>query len=134
MKNNKLFTCLFLVSGLYVPGAVHAACVDDHPVQTVETLGGGQRASINGTLNATFKGHIMTTVGLSSHGRNIVKICQGTTVDYAIKSTVGEGSRASPNCDGRLNYGALAVGEKISCNNKNLGGRDTDMFTVKAGR
>jgi hypothetical protein len=134
MKIDELVLSLFLTAGLTVPGIVVAACVDDHPVETVMSEGGGQRASVNGTLTATFKGHIMTTTGLTNHGRNVVKICPGTTVEYAVQSSVGGGLRVSPDCADRFNYGKLAIGEKISCNNENLGGRDTDTFTVKAGR
>lgn len=125
---------LLLIAGCCLHGTVFAACVDLHPVKTVVSVGGGQRASVNETLTATFRGHITTTVGLTSHGRNVVKICPGTTVEYAINSTIGEDFRTIPDCGDRYRLGSMAVGETISCNNKNLGGGDTDTFTVKEGR
>lgn len=134
MTSNRIIFCALIGVASYLPGFVLAACVDDHPVITVTTEGGGQRESVNQTLNATFKGHIMTTVGLTSHGRNFVEICPGTTVEYSVQSSVGGGLRATPDCSGRFNYGALAAGEKLICNNSNLGGSDVDKFTVKEGR
>ena len=150
---DKLARSALLGLGMVASGAVSAACVDDYPLQTVTTDGGGQSASVNSTLTATFSGHFMTTDGLVNHGRNAVTVCPGTEVGYSVSSTVGEPTvevvvtmtRMGPmetqiitppaaDCTSGTIEGYLAIGDKLSCNNKNLGGSDTDTFTVKAGR
>ncbi|MDH5613062.1 MAG: hypothetical protein OEY66_11470 [Gammaproteobacteria bacterium] len=135
-------------------GVAFAACTDDYPVITVESIGGGQKASVNNTLTAQFKGNIMTTDGLTNHGKNVVKVCPGTEVGYLVSSTVGEptvevvltdtGLRSGPvatevvvppqaDCNTGAVEGFIAIGGKLSCNNKNLGGSDTDTFAIKSG-
>ena len=156
MKNiNKLAMSAFSGLCMLTSGVVSAACIDDHPIQTIESIGGGQSASVNRTLTTTFKGHFMTTDGLTNRGKNVVKVCPGTEVGYIVSSTIGEptietivtdtGLRSGPvetqivtppaaDCTSGSIEGYLAIGDKLSCNNKNLGGSDTDTFTVKAGR
>lgn len=155
MNIDKLVISAVLGLSSIVPGAVFAACVDDYPVQTIKSIGGGQSAAVNRTLAVTFKGHFMTTNGLTNRGKNSVKICPGTEVGYSVFSTVGEptietvttdtGLRSGPvetqivtppmaDCSSGAVEGYLAIGDKLSCNNKNLGGSDTDTFSVKAGK
>ena len=150
---NKLALSALVGLGMVTSGAVSAACVDDYPIQTISSIGGGQSASVNSTLTATFRGHFMTTDGLINHGRNVMTICPGTEVGYSVSSTVGEPivetvvtyTRQGPvetqtvtlpaaDCTTGSVEGYLAIGDKLSCNNKNLGGSDTDTFTVKAGK
>lgn len=136
-----------------VSGVAFAACTDDYPVITVESIGGGQSASVNNTLIAQFRGNIMTSDGLTNRGRNIVTVCPGTEVGYLVSSTVGEptieitltdnGSRApietevlvppKADCNTGAVEGFIAIGEKLICNNNNLGGSDTDRFTIHSG-
>ena len=134
MRAKKFVISMVLGLSAFLPSMVFSACIDDHPISTIMTTGGGQSASVNDTLLSTFRGHIMTADGLTNHGRNAVTICRGTTVEYSSGSTVTNGLYTRPDCLDKNSYGVLAVGDKISCNNKNLGGSDTDRFTVKAGR
>ena len=154
MNIDKLAMNAILGLGLIVPGVAISACVDDYPVQIIESIGGGQSASVNATLTTTFQGHFMTTDGLTNRGKNVVKICPGTEVGYLVSTTVGEptietiltdtGLRSGPvetqivtppmaDCSSGTIEGYLAIGDKLSCNNANLGGSDTDTFAVKAG-
>ena len=134
MRVNKFVISMVLGSSVLLPSVAFSACVDDYPISTIITTGGGQSAAVNDTMTSTFRGNFMTTDGLTNHGRNSVTVCRGTTVDYSVGSTVTNGLYTRPDCSGKNSYGTLAVGEKLSCNNKNLGGSDTDRFTVKAGR
>lgn len=155
MNIDKLAMNAIFGLGLIVPGVAISACVDDYPVQIIESIGGGQNASVNSTLTTTFQGHFMTTDGLTNRGKNVVTICAGTEVGYIVSSTVGEptvetivtdtGLRSGPvetfvvtppmaDCTTGVVEGYLAIGDKVSCNNKNLGGSDTDTFVVKAGK
>lgn len=155
MNIDKFVVSAVLGLSFIVSDAAFAACVDDYPVSTVKSIGGGQSASVNRTLTTKFKGHFMTTDGLTNRGKNVVKICPGTEVGYIVSSTVGEptietivtdtGLRSGPvetqivtppmaDCSAGTVSGYLAIGDKLSCNNKNLGGSDTDTFAVKAGR
>ncbi|MDH3343084.1 MAG: hypothetical protein OEM07_05115 [Gammaproteobacteria bacterium] len=151
---NKFIIGAFSGLGMLASGVASAACVDDYPIQTIQSIGGGQKASVNGTLSITFKGHFVTTDGLVNRGKNTVKICPGTEVGYAVASTVGEPTietvvsysrmdgyvereiitPPAADCSTGSIEGYLAIGEKISCNNKNLGGSDTDTFAIKAGQ
>lgn len=140
--NNKLVMSVILGLSSSVAGTVFAGCTDDHPMETVMTIGIGQGPSINKTLTAKFKGHFVTTDGLVNRNKNIVQICPGTTVDYLVESTVGApaagGRRGSvapaADCGDSGHYGSMSPGDRLTCNNMNLGGRDTDMYMVKAGK
>lgn len=142
MNINKLAISVMLGLSTSVAGTAFAACTDDHPMEIVASIGGGQNSSVNNTLTAKFEGYFTTTNGLTNRGRNTVKVCPGTTVDYLIESTVGAtsavGSRGYiapiPDCGNKGHYGTLVPGDKLSCNNANLGGSDTDTFTVKVGK
>lgn len=137
-----------------ISGTAFAACVDDYPIQVIESIGGGQSPTVNKTLTTSFKGHFTSTDGLTNRGKNMVKICPGTEVGYLVTSTVGEptietvvtdtGLRSGPvemivetppmaDCSTGSVEGYLVIGDKLSCNNKNLGGSDTDTFAIKAG-
>ena len=155
MKNIDKYTMGdFLGLSMIAPGAVSAACTDDYPVQIIESIGGGQNAAVNKTLSLAFSGHFMTTDGLVNRGKNVVKICPGTEVGYLVSNTVGEPTIVTEvtfdrargyvetqieippeaDCSTGAIEGYLAIGDKISCNNKIHGGTDTDTFTIKAGR
>ena len=156
MNMDKL--AISLILGLSA-GTAFADCSGDHPRETVTSMGNSQVASINETLYVEFTGHFLTTNGLVNRNRNIVRICPGTTVDYKVKSTVGGDAvveEAAPlaldplasgplgaiapvvptapsaDCGDRNSYGSLAPGDVLTCNNKNLGGRDTDRFQVRS--
>jgi len=152
MNIEKIALSVVLSFSSVVSGAAFAACTDDYPVITVKSIGGGQSASVNNTLTTQFRGNIMTTVGLTNHGKNVVKVCPGTEVGYLVSSTVGEPSiqivvkdtRYGPvetqivtppkaDCNTGAIEGFIAIGEKLSCNNNNLGGADTDTFAIKSG-
>lgn len=151
--NNKKFTVSVILSlSTVFSSAAFAACTDDYPVITVASIGGGQSSSVNSTLTAKFKGNIMTTDGLTNRGKNVVKVCPGTEVGYSVTSSVGEptveivitNTRSGPvetevltppmaDCSSGAVEGFVAIGDKLSCNNKNLGGSDTDTFAIKSG-
>ena len=154
MNIEKIAMSVIISLSSVVSGVAFAACTDDYPVITVGSIGGGQSASVNNTLTTQFRGNIMTTVGLTNHGKNAVKVCPGTEVGYLVSSTVGEptteivledtGLRSGPvetevvippkaDCNTGTTEGFIAIGEKLSCNNKNLGGTDRDTFAVKSG-
>lgn len=105
------------------------ACELDNPVTQVTTIGGGQSPSVNGTLTTTFVGHIMAESGLTSGGRNSVKICPDTGVDYDVMSSVSE---AHCTVNGEPGTGTLSIGDKLICTNK-PDGSDVDRFAVKSG-
>ena len=94
-----------------------------YPLSSFTTVGGGQGTAINATMKATFIGHL---INVSSKG---VSVCKGTTVDYAITSTVG-----SPICmvNGAVtsNSGVIKPGSKLLCTNKPTGA-DTDRYSIK---
>jgi len=152
MNIEKIAMSVIISLSSVVSGVAFAACTDDYPVITVESIGGGQSSSVNSTLTAQFRGNIMTTAGLTNHGKNVVNVCPGTEVGYLVSSTVGEpniqivlkDTRYGPvqtevvtppkaDCNSGTIEGFIAIGEKLSCNNKNLGGADTDTFAIKAG-
>ena len=157
MNMDKLAISLILGLSTSIAGtAAFADCSSDHPRETVTSMGNNQVASINETLYVEFTGHFLTTNGLVNRNRNIVRICPGTTVDYKVISTIGGDAVAeaplatgplatgplaaiapvvaaapSADCGDRNSYGSLAPGDVLTCNNKNLDGRDTDRFQVK---
>jgi len=144
MNMDKLAMGLILgLSTSFAGTAAFADCSSDHPKETVTSMGNNQVASINETMFVEFSGHFITTDGLVNRNRNIVRICPGTTVDYLVKSTVGAATTSTSSrgyissmapaadCGDRNSFGSLAPGDVLECNNKNLGGRDTDKFQVK---
>ncbi|MCW8924578.1 MAG: hypothetical protein OQK69_13280 [Gammaproteobacteria bacterium] len=154
MNIKKIAMSVIISLSSAVSGVAFAACTDDYPVITVGSIGGGQSSSVNNTLTTQFKGNIMTTDGLTNHGKNAVTVCPGTEVGYLVSSTIGEptvevvikdtGLRTGPvetevvtppkaDCNTGTIEGYIAIGEKLSCNNKNLGGTDKDMFIIKSG-
>ena len=105
-------------------------CKLNFPTKRVVTDGGGQGSVVNSTLETRFTGHIMTASGLTSGGKNTVKICPGTTVDYWAR---GSGTELCRINGVAANYfGTLAIGDKLICTNK-PDGSDTDRFSVKDG-
>lgn len=154
---NKFAMSVVLSLSSVVSGVAFAACTDDYPIVNVESIGGGQSASVNNTLITQFRGHIMTTDGLTNRGQNVVTVCPGTEVGYLVSSTVGEPTievvvtetrtRAGivetetevmvppkADCNTGAVEGLISIGKKLVCNNKNLGGSDADRFTIKSGR
>ena len=106
-------------------------CKDTTAVSEVLTIGGGQSSGVNATVSTTFTGQITTTSGLTSGGKNSVKICGGTTVDFVTTSTVGT-ERCTINGVAVATAGTLAIGDKLICTNK-PDGSDTDRFSIKNG-
>lgn len=106
-------------------------CPSDYPIAQITSLGGGQNPGTNEQLVTTFTGHITTTQGLTSGGKNTVKICPGTTVRFAATSTTGTAS-CLINSAATASTGTLAIGDKLICTNKPDGG-DTDRFSIKLG-
>ena len=111
--------------------SVPTACELDHPKESVTTTGGGQSATVNATVQTTFNGHITTTAGLTSGGKNSVKICPDTIVDYETTSSVGT-ALCRINGVAVANTGSVAIGDKLICTNK-PDGSDTDRFSIKIG-
>lgn len=106
-------------------------CANTFPIKQVSSFGGGQGSSVNSTLVTTFTGYIITEAGLTSGGKNTVRICPGTTVDYKTVSSVG-GERCTINGSPTAATGKITVGDKLICTNKPDGG-DVDRFAVKSG-
>ena len=73
----------------------------------------------------------MTESGLTSGGKNTVKICPGTVLQYETTSTVGT-ARCTVKSAATASTGTLALGDKMICSNK-PDGSDTDRFTIKSG-
>lgn len=109
---------------------VEPICQDIYPLRQVQTEGGGQSPTVNSTLTTLFTGHIITDAGLTSGGKNAVKVCPGTTVDFETTSTAGSG-RCNINSSATASTGTLAAGDKLICSNK-PDGNDTDRFTIKS--
>lgn len=114
-----------------VPPPEPDPCEITYPLSEVLTIGGGQSSGVNGSMTTTFVGHITTTSGLTSGGKNSVKICAGTTVDFVTTSTVGTAS-CIINAAATASTGTLAIGDKLICTNK-PDGSDTDRFSIKSG-
>ena len=119
-------------------GTVFVSCVydsfpfcDNNQVRQITTTGGGQGTAANATVQTTFTGKITTEAGLTSGGKNSVKICPDTNVDYETTSTVGT-ALCRINGVAVANTGTLAIGDKLICTNK-PDGSDTDRFSVKNG-
>lgn len=106
-------------------------CAINVPVKMITTSGGGQSTTVNSTVQTTFTGHITTETGLTSGGRNAVKICPGTTVDYETVSSVGT-AICSINGVASAASGSMSIGDKLICTNK-PDGSDTDRYSVKNG-
>ena len=107
------------------------ACKLNFPIKQVTTTGGGQGQSVNATVQTTFTGYITTEAGLTSGGKNAVKICSGTTVDYETISSVGTAT-CRINGVAVANTGSVSIGDKLICTNK-PDGSDTDRFSIKRG-
>ena len=106
-------------------------CINSYPVKQVTTVGGGQSAAINATVQTTFTGYITTEAGLTSGGKNAVKVCSGTTVDYETTSSVGT-ALCRINGVASAASGTIFIGDKLICTNK-PDGSDTDRFSIKSG-
>ena len=106
-------------------------CSVIHPISQITSVGGGQSPATNGTLATKFTGRITATAGLTSGGRNTVRICPGTSVDY---DTISSFSTKICTVNGApaASFGTLVVGDVLICSNKPEGG-DTDRYTVKQG-
>ena len=100
------------------------------PVSQITTIGGGQSPAVNATLQTTFTGYLTTTTGLTSGGKNSVKVCPDTTVDYETTASVGT-ALCTINGVAVANTGSVSIGDKLVCTNKPDGG-DTDRFSVKS--
>lgn len=120
-----------VVTATVTPRPVIKPCADVTPVSEVMTIGGGQSPTVNGTLTVTFTGKITTTTGLQTGGKNSVKICGGTTVDFVTNSATGS-DLCTINGVAVATTGTLAIGDKLICTNK-PDGSDTDRFSVKNG-
>ena len=120
---------------LCAPGGAIACtqfvCADLIPLSQVTTPGGGQSPTVNATLQTTLTGHLTTTTGLTSGGKNAVKICGGTTVDFETTSSTGA-EHCTINGVAVATAGTLAIGDKLICTNK-PDGSDTDRFSIKIG-
>lgn len=106
-----------------------STCLEGIPVTEVETIGGGQKPSVNETLSVRFTGHLSELTSLVNHGRNRAEICQGTLLFFEAESTAG-----IPNCSvNGTEVGASWVvesGDTIVCTNAPQGA-DTDRFMVR---
>lgn len=103
----------------------------DYPVVQVTSTGGGQSPAINSTLTTTFTGILTDTGRLLNGGKNTVKICPGTAVDFEANSTSGV-AVCKINGVAVGGSGKLTAGDSLICSNK-PDGSDTDRFSVKSG-
>lgn len=106
-------------------------CVFENPVRQETTTGGGQSTAVNNQILTTFTGNITTTAGLTTGGKNSVKICDGTPLEYDTVATTGA-AVCIVNGSAAPTSGTLSIGDKLICTNK-PDGNDTDRFAVKTG-
>lgn len=125
---NVLFQ-IILTGNVVLPTA--SDCKFQHPLKQVTTTGGGQGTVVNATVQTTFTGYITTETGLTSGGKNSVKVCPDTTVDYETTSSVGLAT-CSINGVAVAASGTVAIGDRLICTNK-PDGSDTDRFSIKSG-
>ena len=141
MNRKSAFAIVALLTmSFFNPALAATACTDKYPVTSITTTGGGQNKSTNESMMVTFSGHITTTSGLTSGGKNTVKICESSSVTYSVTTPPSNTTELNPllppllatnaSCINAGTSGTLQPGDKLVCSNKAFGGHDTDRFRI----
>jgi hypothetical protein len=141
MKPSTLKTAITLTLGTLVALALPAghaaapgpatACELAHPISQVATERVGHNVPTNRTLTVTFIGPIANADKLKPGGKQKLKVCEGTRLEYRAESTVGSVS-CTLDKKPMPPQGAIKVDagmQRLVCMNKPEGS-DVDQFQI----